>query len=117
LSSRNAYLSAGQRAAALVLSGALGAAAAAAIAGERDASALTDLVRGIVAKEPEVAIEYVEVRTARELAPVEVLDGEVLVAIAARVGETRLIDNVVLSVRGAEVHADLGNRVSKGVKL
>ena len=39
---------------------------------------------------------------------VDTLDGDVLVALAARVGETRLIDNVTLSVRGAEVHADLG---------
>lgn len=112
LSSRNAYLSAVQRTAALVLSHALGAAAAAIRAGERDASAIVDLVRGIVAKEPEVALEYVEVRDARELTPLRVLDGDVLVALAARVGETRLIDNVVLFVSGAEVHADLGNRVA-----
>ncbi len=115
LSSRNAYLSATQRIAALVLSHALGAAAVATRAGERDASALADLVRGIVAKEPEVALEYVEVRDAREFTPLRALDGDVLVAVAARVGETRLIDNVVLSVRGAEVHADLGNRVAHQV--
>jgi pantoate--beta-alanine ligase len=113
LSSRNAYLSAGQRAAALVLSHALAAAARATCVGERDAAALVDLIRGIVAKEPAVALEYVEVRTARELTPVATLDGDVLVALAARVGDTRLIDNVVLSVRGAEVHADLGNRVAQ----
>jgi pantoate--beta-alanine ligase len=115
LSSRNAYLSATQRTAALVLSHALCAAASATRAGERDASALVDLVRGVVAEEPDVALEYVEVRDARELTPLRVLDGDVLVALAARVGETRLIDNVVLSVRGAEVHADLGNRVAHQV--
>ncbi len=113
LSSRNAYLTAGQRAAARVLSHALSAAAKATCVGERDAAALADLIRGIVAKEPEVALEYVEVRSARELAPLAMLDGDILVALAARVGETRLIDNVVLSVRGTEVHADLGSRVAQ----
>jgi pantoate--beta-alanine ligase len=107
-SSRNAYLSVDERRAALVLSRALRAAASAAIAGERDPSALVDLVRGLVATEPTVALEYVEVRSAPELVPVDVLDGEVLLAIAAKVGETRLIDNVTITVRGAEVHADLG---------
>ena len=107
-SSRNAYLSPDQRRAALVLSRALGAAAAAAVAGERDASALVDLVRGLVATEPTVALEYVEVRSAPELTRVDALDGEVLLALAARVGDTRLIDNVTLTVRGADVHADLG---------
>jgi pantoate--beta-alanine ligase len=115
LSSRNAYLSAAQRRAALVLSCALAASAQAVSAGERDAAALIDLIRGIVAKEAEVELEYVEVRTARELAPVAALDGDILVALAARVGATRLIDNVVLSVRGAEVHADLGHRVERQV--
>ncbi len=113
LSSRNAYLSSAERRAALVLSRALDAAARAAVAGERDAASLADLVRGLVAAEPAVALEYVEVRTAHELAPVATLDGEVLVALAARVGKTRLIDNVTLSVRGGEVHADLGKRASK----
>jgi pantothenate synthetase len=91
-----------------VLSRALRAASAAAVAGERDASALADLVRGLVATEPTVTLEYVEVRSAAELTPVEHLVDEVLVAVAAKVGETRLIDNVTLTVRGTEVHADLG---------
>jgi hypothetical protein len=39
-----------------------------------------------------------------------VLDGDVLLALAARVGETRLIDNMSLSVHGAEASADLGIR-------
>ncbi|MDQ1435571.1 MAG: pantoate--beta-alanine ligase, partial [Actinomycetota bacterium] len=117
-SSRNAYLSADQRRAALVLSRALRAAAGAAIAGERDPSALVDLVRGLVATEPTVGLEYVEVRSATELVPIDVLDGEVLLAIAAKVGETRLIDNVTLTVRGADVHADLGTTElrSEGVR-
>jgi len=60
-----------------------------------------------------VMLEYVEVRTARELAALDALDGDVLLALAARVGETRLIDNVTLSVRGADVHVDLGTKLDR----
>ena len=113
-SSRNAYLSPEQRRAAVVLSRSLRAAADAVVAGERDPSALVAMVRALVATEPEVGLEYVEVRDSRELAPVAVIDGNVLLALAAYVGETRLIDNVTLSVHGAEVHADLGNAAPCG---
>jgi len=112
LSSRNAYLSAEERTAALVLSRALEAAAARAMAGERDASALTATVQDLVAAEPRVELEYVELRDAHELAPVnELADGtDVLLALAARVGATRLIDNVTIAIRGGEATADLGKR-------
>jgi pantoate--beta-alanine ligase len=111
LSSRNAYLSPAHRHAALVLSHALEAAAGAVVNGERDAVVVVDVVRGLVASEPAVTLEYVAARTTHDLAPVDVLDGDVLLALAARVGETRLIDNVVLSVRGAKAHVDLGSRL------
>jgi pantoate--beta-alanine ligase len=111
-SSRNAYLSPGQRRAALVLSRALEAAVDAAVAGERDASVLVGIVRGLVSTEPEVVLEYAALRHQHELTPVTVVDGDLLLALAARVGETRLIDNVTLSVRGAEVHADRGYRLT-----
>jgi pantoate--beta-alanine ligase len=110
-SSRNAYLTPEHRRAALVLSRALEAAADAAVLGERDARVLVAVVRRLVSNEPEVALEYVEVRAAHDLVPVELLNGDVLLALAARVGNTRLIDNVMLSVRGIEVHADLGSPV------
>ena len=86
-----------------VLSRALEAAAGAVVKGERDASAVVDLVRGLVATEPAVTLEYVEARTPPTSRRRVVLDGDVLLALAARVGETRLIDNVVLSVRGTEL--------------
>lgn len=110
LSSRNAYLSPEQRRAALVLSRALETAARAVIMGERDAAAIVDLVLGLVSTEPDVVPEYVEVRAAHDLARVDVVDGDVLLALAARVGTTRLIDNSTFSVRGTEAHADLGIR-------
>ncbi len=109
-SSRNVYLSPEQRRAALVLSRALETAARAVIVGERDAAAIVDLVLGLLSTEPQVVPEYVEVRAAHDLTRVEVVDGDVLLALAARVGETRLIDNVTFSVRGSDARADLGIR-------
>jgi pantoate--beta-alanine ligase len=99
------------RRAALVLSRALAAAAAVVTRGERDVSVLIDLVRGLVSAEQQVELEYVEVRAKPELTPIDVLDGDVLLALAARVGQTRLIDNVTISVRGTDVIIDLGSRL------
>jgi pantoate--beta-alanine ligase len=110
MSSRNAYLSKDERRAALVLSRALHAAADAALAGERDATALVALVCRTIAAEPMIALEYVEARDAHELTPVTTLAGEVLIALAASVGTTRLIDNVMLTVHGSDVRAELGSR-------
>jgi hypothetical protein len=61
-----------------------------------------------VAAEPRVLVEYVEVRDAHELTPMPTVDGSALIALAARVGETRLIDNVVVRVDDAGISADLG---------
>jgi pantothenate synthetase len=108
MSSRNAYLSDQERTAARVLSQALQAAATAAIDGERSSRAIETTVRSIVGDEPLVALEYAEVRDARTLEPSDELVGEVVLALAAKVGRARLIDNVVLRVDGARVEADLG---------
>jgi pantoate--beta-alanine ligase len=112
LSSRNAYLDAEQRRAATVLYRALRSAADAVRAGERDARRLAGAIRGIVAAEPAVTLEYVEVVDVAELEPISRLDGEVLIALAAHVGSTRLIDNIRLTVRGDTVAADLGERLT-----
>jgi pantoate--beta-alanine ligase len=108
MSSRNAYLSPPDRAAALVLSRALRGAVDSILGGERDAGRLVRLVREIVATEPRVDLEYVEVRDAHELTPMATVDGSVLIAVAARVGETRLIDNVVVRADDSGVTADVG---------
>jgi len=111
MSSRNAYLSSRERAAALVLSLALETGAGAVLAGERDAGATVAAAARVVASEPRVELEYLELRDAHDLTLCSGdLEGDVLLAVAARVGETRLIDNVMLSVRGAKAWADLGIR-------
>jgi pantoate--beta-alanine ligase len=96
LSSRNVRLDAGERRRALALSRALRAAEEAAAAGERDAAAIASLARAQM-QELQVEPDYVELVNPEDLAPVTAIDGATLVAVAARIGEVRLIDNTVIS--------------------
>jgi len=109
MSSRNAYLSADERARALGLSRALGAASRAFSRGERDAKALEKIARVEVEKSADT-IDYVSVVDADSLADLAKVESRALVAIACRIGKTRLIDNFVLGeddpssvARGADV--------------
>jgi pantoate--beta-alanine ligase len=95
MSSRNALLDAEERARALALPAALNAAQDRVEAGERSAGAL--LAAASAALMPfDVAAEYVALVDPATLEPLERLDGEALLAIAARVGSVRLIDNTTL---------------------
>ncbi len=96
MSSRNALLSNDERARALALPAALDAARALAASGERSARALLDAARAAL-RPFEVEPEYLALVEADTLEPVDTLTGEALLAIAARIGEVRLIDNVVLT--------------------
>jgi len=100
VSSRNQYLSPEERQAALALPRALREAEAADAAGERRAAAIRARVRRVLAAEPGVRVQYAAVVDAQELAPLRVLDRPALVALAAIVGTTRLIDNTVLGCGG-----------------
>jgi len=96
LSSRNAYLSAGERERATALIRALRAAEAVAESGETRAQAALDAARAEL-EQAGVEPEYLEARDAQTLAPAESLNGRpILVAVAARVGKARLIDNLVI---------------------
>jgi pantoate--beta-alanine ligase len=99
LSSRNAYLSAPQRRAALSLSAGLAAAEQAFAAGERRSEALVAAVRARIDAEAETRIDYVELRDADELTPLSTIERPAVLAVAAFVGTTRLIDNRVLGQR------------------
>jgi pantoate--beta-alanine ligase len=101
LSSRNAYLSPEERAAAPVIHRALQAAAARARAGERDAARLVAEVRDTLASEPRARLDYVEAVDDETLEPVTRVDRPVLLAVAAFFGRARLIDNVVLQAPAA----------------
>ncbi|MDX2093974.1 MAG: pantoate--beta-alanine ligase [Kofleriaceae bacterium] len=97
LSSRNAYLSAEQRTAALSLSRGLAAAESAFRAGERSVPALLAAARAPIEAEPLARIDYVELRDADELTPLERVERRAVLALAVFVGTTRLIDNRVLA--------------------
>jgi len=80
----------------VVLSAALRAAHERFGAGERRAGTLEAVVRATLATEPAVQVEYVAVAEPRTLAPVETAAPDTVVALAARLGRTRLIDNIIL---------------------
>jgi pantoate--beta-alanine ligase len=96
LSSRNAYLDPAGRRQAVTLSAALGAAHQAFVAGERQAAALDALMRGRIDAEPALTLEYLAIVEPRTLTPVETVDAGTVLALAARLGRTRLIDNIIL---------------------
>ena len=96
LSSRNAYLSADERERALAISRALEAAESAAREGVTSTESLVEATRTEL-RNAGIEPEYVEARSAEDLSPIAQLNGRpVLVAVAARVGRARLIDNVVI---------------------
>lgn len=96
MSSRNAYLDAGQRKSALVLSRALSRVKAAFDKGEQTSAKLIDVGIRVLKSEPGAQLDYLEIVNPETLEPVEFVRGSALVAVAAFVGTTRLIDNVVL---------------------
>ncbi len=98
MSSRNAYLGPGDRAAAVVLSRALGAAVALAEEGETDVSRIEDAAMGILASEPLCTPDYARVVHPDTFARLQRLEAPALMCIAARVGPARLIDNRDLPV-------------------
>ena len=95
MSSRNVFLSAADREAALSLSAGLFAAAAAVEAGERSAAVLEGTVRRHLA-DAGLQPEYVTLADAVDAVPVDLLEREAFLALAVRVGRVRLIDNVFL---------------------
>lgn len=67
--------------------------------GERDAEAIQKAMEEVIASEPLVRVDYISIVDAKDLEPVQTLSDErtILIALAAFVGKTRLIDNVVLN--------------------
>ncbi|MCL6447038.1 MAG: pantoate--beta-alanine ligase [Armatimonadetes bacterium] len=106
MSSRNVYLDPRERTAARVLFRSLQIAERAAAGGERDVARLQKAVRQEIASEPLVQIEYVEIRALPGLEPISRLQGPALLALAVRIGKTRLIDNTVLNPEGDQLAFD-----------
>ena len=98
MSSRNAYLGPDDRAAAVVLSRALAAAAALADEGEADAARIEQAAMAVLRAEPRCEPEYATVVDPDTFSPKQRLEGPSLLCVAARVGPARLIDNRELPV-------------------
>src|SRR5215472_12151174 len=98
LSSRNSYLNDGERETATVIHRSLAKAREAYQAGERTAGKLARVVRTTIEAEPNARVDYVRVADAETLEQLDKLDEQpILVAVAAYIGKTRLIDNIVLN--------------------
>jgi pantoate--beta-alanine ligase len=96
MSSRNLYLDAAERKQALALSHSLVQVQALVKQGERDAAMLIAAGKQIISEEPSIKLDYFEIVNADTLDPVLEVSSGTLVAVAAWVGSTRLIDNIIL---------------------
>lgn len=96
LSSRNVHLSAAERAQALAIPEGLAAAARSFAAGERGGRALVDAVAEVAAAAPDLEVEYIAVVDPDSFEPLERVTGRARIAVAARIGATRLIDTLCL---------------------
>jgi pantoate--beta-alanine ligase len=97
MSSRNQYLREEERRAAAVLNQALRKAQAAYEGGEHDAARLLDMARAVLGTEPLVRIDYISINDADTLEPLdEIEDRPAVISLGAFIGQTRLIDNVML---------------------
>lgn len=96
MSSRNANLTPAERLSALCLSRALAAARALYRGGEQSATLLRERVTGTITAEPAAVIDYAELRDMDTLEEVSQANERTLVALAVKIGKTRLIDNCVL---------------------
>lgn len=98
MSSRNSYLSEKQRAQAPVISQSLFEAAEMIRNGERRANVIAEHIKKRIAAIDSATIDYVSIVDAHSLADLEMLVGQVLIAVAVKVGRTRLIDNIRVEV-------------------
>ena len=95
-SSRNTYLNAEERQAALILSKSLKKGQEAIEGGEKDAKTIIGIIKESLQSEPLARIDYVEVVDFENIQRVDKIEGETLVAIAVYIGKTRLIDNFII---------------------
>jgi pantoate--beta-alanine ligase len=96
MSSRNAYLTQAERQSALCLSRAIKLAREHYAAGEYNAETLLTAARELILAEPAAAIDYLEFRDSATLETVSVVSATTLMALAVKIGSTRLIDNTLL---------------------
>jgi pantoate--beta-alanine ligase len=98
MSSRNVYLDQQQRQEALVLYKALKSAEENITQGERDTRKIKDSIEKMIKGCPQADVDYIEISDAADLADIDEIRGQVLIALAVRFGNTRLIDNLIVEV-------------------
>lgn len=98
VSSRNKYLNSKERQAGLILSNSLNLAEQLIKAGARDAEFVKEKIKEKIANQPLAEIDYVEIVAQNSLKTVEKISGKILIALAVYIGETRLIDNLMMEV-------------------
>jgi len=98
MSSRNAYLSPQQRAAAAAIYRALSSGRQRIEEGERSADNIRRLLREVLEQEPLIDLEYAEVVGADTFEPIRKIRGRIVMPIAVRIGSTRLIDNLSMEI-------------------
>jgi len=96
MSSRNIYLSPGERQAAIILFKALTLAQQLSQGGEKDAGKIRRQMTSLIEKEPLAQIDYVSIADAETLEELNLIDHPALASLAVRIGKTRLIDNMPL---------------------
>ncbi len=96
MSSRNVYLGPEERESAIVLWEALNAAKTAWENDEKNAENIRQIMRSLIEQAPGSLIDYVSVADTETLTEIDTIDGPVLISLAVRIGNTRLIDNIVL---------------------
>jgi pantoate--beta-alanine ligase len=101
LSSRNAYLNAEERRAAIILNRALQAAREKLAAGTRDSLELQNAMRAAFEKEPLARLDYAEVVSADNFEPATRISRTSYVLVAAYLGKTRLLDNMLVEATGS----------------
>ncbi|MBR3605998.1 MAG: pantoate--beta-alanine ligase [Lachnospiraceae bacterium] len=97
-SSRNTYLNEEERKAALILSKTIFMGEELVRKGEKSSIKLLSLMREMLASEPMAEIDYVEAVSMDTIEKIQILEGNVLVAIAVKIGRTRLIDNFIATI-------------------
>lgn len=98
MSSRNVYLNADERKDALVLSESLGIASNLIISGETSTKLIIESMKTHILSASSATIDYVQIVDLNDLSDIEFVKGEVLIAVAVKIGKTRLIDNMRMTI-------------------
>jgi len=106
MSSRNSYLSEDQKEEALALFRSLEKAESLIRQGEKDSKKIIAAIKNMIKDKPSIKIDYVSIVDTKTLKDADTISGEVLIAVAALSGETRLIDNIIVNLPAQNLPKD-----------